>query len=106
MVANRAERIVKEHQLTKRAINDLREIWDYIEADGGTAIAAKVAAELNGAFAQLAARPEMGHARPDARNQRFRFWRVNRFMIAYFPDTEPLQIVRIAGARRDFRKLF
>ncbi len=50
--------------------------------------------------------PGVGHRRKDVRNPRYRFWRANRFIIAYFPDTRPLQVIRIVGAQRDLRRLF
>jgi hypothetical protein len=40
------------------------------------------------------------------KNERYRFWRVNRFIIAYFADTRPIQVIRIVGSHRDFRNIF
>lgn len=91
--------------LTERAETDLRNIWDYIAARSVDA-ADKVIVDFHRAFDQLAENPEMGHRRRDVRNRRYRFWRVHRFIIAYFPETRPMQIIRIVGGQRNFRPLF
>jgi toxin ParE1/3/4 len=62
--------------------------------------------EIREAFELLAVMPGAGHRRRDVRNERYRFWRANRFIIAYFRDTQPLQIIRIVGGHRDFRRIF
>ena len=65
-----------------------------------------MATEIRAALRLLAASPGIGHHRADVKDPRYRFWRVNRFVIAYFPDTDPLQVIRIVGGHRDFRKIF
>ena len=65
-----------------------------------------MAAEIRLTLELLATAPRIGHRRADVRDTRYRFWRANRFIIAYFPETRPLQIIRIVGAHRDFRKMF
>jgi plasmid stabilization system protein ParE len=91
--------------LTEEAERDLNEIWDYI-ANESIEQADAVAAEIREALTLLASAPGIGHRRADVRDGRYRFWRANRFIVAYFPDTQPLQIIRIVGGHRDFRKLF
>jgi len=91
--------------LTEEAERDLNDIWDYI-AEQSIEQADAVAVEIREALDLLASAPGIGHRRADVRDARFRFWRANRFIIAYFPETSPLQVVRIVGGHRDFRKLF
>lgn len=91
--------------LTEEAERDLNEIWDYI-ADQSIEQADAVAAEIRDALDLLASAPGIGRRRADVRDARYRFWRANRFIIAYFPDTRPLQMIRIVGGHRDFRTLF
>ena len=91
--------------LTEQAELDLQNIWDYIATES-METADAVAAEIQQAFEKLAQMPGLGHRRIDVRSRRVRFWSVRRFVIAYFPDTQPLQIVRIVGGERDFRRLF
>jgi plasmid stabilization system protein ParE len=91
--------------LTEQAEQDLNDIWDYI-ADQSVEQADAVVREIRDALGLLAAMPGAGHRRRDVNDKRYRFWRANRFIIAYFRDTEPLQIIRIVGGHRDFRQIF
>jgi toxin ParE1/3/4 len=91
--------------LTARAAHDLLDIWEYI-ADESIDSADAVLTEIHDALDLLASAPGIGHRRRDVRDTRYRFWRVNRFIIAYFPETHRLQVVRIVGGHRDFRRLF
>ena len=96
---------MNRYVLTRRAQKDLELIWNYIAADNVDA-ADKVKDELRSAMQGLAAAPGKGHGRADVRNPRYRLWVVYSYIIAYFPDTKPLQIVRVVHGRRDFRRLF
>jgi len=91
--------------LTEQAEADLQDIWDFIAA-GNVDAADTVAAEFREAFNTLADMPGLGHRRVDVINRRFRFWTIYRYVIAYFPDTNPLQIIRVVPGERDLRKLF
>jgi plasmid stabilization system protein ParE len=93
------------YSFTEEAERDLNEIWDYI-SEQSIEQADAVAAEIRQACELLASAPGIGHRRADVRDARYRFWRANRFIVAYFPDTQPLQIIRVVGGHRDFRKLF
>lgn len=86
--------------LTPGARDDLIEIWIYIASDNPAA-ADSLENDLFQAFEQLADRPELGHKRPDLTNKPIRFLTVRRtYLVAYVPDTEPLQIIRVLhGAR-------
>jgi plasmid stabilization system protein ParE len=66
----------------------------------------RIGDDLIAAFERLAAMPGVGHTRPDVPDPDLRFWRVHRWMIAYLGDTQPLQIARVVGGQRDFRRLF
>jgi plasmid stabilization system protein ParE len=96
---------MSSYQLTEQAEVDLHAIWDYIAADNIDA-ADSVAEEFRQTFQKLVQTPGMGHRRIDVRNRRFRFWTVYRYVIAYFPDTQPLQIIRVVGGEQDFSRLF
>jgi plasmid stabilization system protein ParE len=91
--------------LTEQAERDLNQIWVYI-AEQSFDTADNVVAEIRESLELLASAPGIGHQRKDVRDNRYRFWRANRFIIAYFRDTNPLQIIRIVGGHRDFRSLF
>ena len=91
--------------LTARARLDLLRIWNRIAEDNIDA-ADKVKAELRLAMQRLARMPGMGHRRSDVKNPRYRFWSVYSHLIAYYPDTTPLQIVRVVHGAQDIKKLF
>jgi plasmid stabilization system protein ParE len=91
--------------LTQQAEQDLNDIWSYITKQSiDTADA--VIAEIREGLELVASLPGVGHQRRDVRDSRYRFWRANRFIIAYYRDTRPVQIIRIVGGHRDFRDLF
>ena len=94
------------YRLTLAALADLEEIRSYVTADADEAMADRVIDEVMAAIERLADRPSLGRTRPDVKHPRLRFWTANRFLIAYFPDTEPLEVIRIVGARRDMRRVF
>ncbi|HEV8377721.1 MAG TPA: type II toxin-antitoxin system RelE/ParE family toxin [Tepidisphaeraceae bacterium] len=96
---------MSEYILTEEAERDLNEIWEYIAAESINS-ADSVVREIREGIELVAFAPGIGHQRRDVRDRRYRFWKANRFIIAYFRDTRPLQIVRIVGATRDFRKIF
>lgn len=96
---------MSRYVLTRRARLDVQEIWGYIAEDSIDA-ADRVMAELRSAMEGLAEMPGKGHRRSDVRNSRYRFWSVYSYVIAYFPDTSPVQIVRVVHGRRNFRRLF
>ena len=96
---------MSEYILTEEAERDLNEIWEYV-AEQSITSADKVVREIREGIELVAFAPGIGHERRDVRDRRYRFWKANRFIIAYFRDTKPLQIVRIVGAARDFRKIF
>jgi len=95
---------VSSYILSAHARLDLQLIWNRIAAENLDA-ADKVKDELRLAMRALARMPGMGHRRSDVTNSRYRFWTVYSYVIAYFPDTQPLQVVRIIHGARDFRKL-
>jgi plasmid stabilization system protein ParE len=91
--------------LTEQAAQDLQDIWDYI-ADKSVDSADAVLRDIPEALELLASMPNVGHRRKDVRDSRYRFWRANRFIVAYFRDTQPLQIIRVVGGSQNIRKMF
>src|SRR5882762_2291269 len=96
---------MNEYILTEEAERDLNEIWEYV-AEQSITSADTVMREIREGIELVAFAPGIGHQRRDVKDRRYRFWKANRFIIAYFRDTKPLQIVRIVGGSRDFRKVF
>ena len=92
---------MRRYSIAPVARHDLRDIVRYIGSDSPSA-ARRVRAALFDAFDALAARPGMGHIRPDLTDRDLRFWTViNRYMIVYREAGEQLEIVRVFGPGRD-----
>jgi antitoxin ParD1/3/4/toxin ParE1/3/4 len=96
---------LSKYVLTRRAQVDVQRIWNYIAEDDLDA-ADKVRDALRGAMRKLADMPGMGHERREVKNRRYRFWSVYSYLIAYFPDTKPLQIVRVVHGAQNLKRLF
>lgn len=96
---------MSKYILSARARLDVQLIWNHIAKDNLDA-ADKVKQEFRRVMEQLAQMPGMGHRRSDVQDPRFRFWAVYSYLIAYYPDTHPLQIVRVVHGSRDVKRLF
>lgn len=93
-------------ELTKEALADIDELWDYIAEDNLDA-ANRVSDAILDACALLASQPLIGHARQDLTTRSVLFWSSGKYLIVYRPDTEPLhhrRLSRIAGRRRAPRR--
>jgi antitoxin ParD1/3/4/toxin ParE1/3/4 len=55
---------------------------------------------------RLAEVPALGHVRADVDDEKFLFFVVHRYVIAYVRDTSPLRIERVIHGSRDFRQIF
>jgi plasmid stabilization system protein ParE len=92
---------VSSYILSRQARRDVAEIVRYIAIDNPDA-ALRVKGKLLEAFALLARRPGLGHARPDLTVNEVRFWTVmSRYSIVYRPDGAKIAIVCVAGPGRD-----
>lgn len=96
---------MKRYILSDEAKLDLEQIWEYI-ADDDIDAADKVRNKIRDALDRVARVPGIGHSRRDVKNPRYRFLVVYSYVIAYFPDTKPLQIVRIVHGARNLKRLF
>ncbi len=92
------------YQLTDPAKDDLREIIAYIRQRSPQA-AKHVRTDLREAMRKLAAFPHLGHLRADLSDEPLRFWCVYSYLIAYRPDTKPLQIIRILHGAQDVARI-
>ena len=84
------------------ARQDILEITDYIAADNLDA-AVRLRDRLFAAFAGLAKRPGLGHARDDlvSREAGVRFRPVGAYLVIYRPTGRTVQIVRVLSGYRD-----
>jgi antitoxin ParD1/3/4/toxin ParE1/3/4 len=91
--------------LTTDAERDLGKIWEYIAEDSLDA-ADRVRHEIQETIQQLLWMPGIGHRRVDVRDERYRFWKVYSYIIAYRYDEESLTVIRVVHGMRDFGALF
>lgn len=90
-------------QFTPQAVDDLFDIWNFINQQNSRA-ADRVQASIFETCEFLARAPLAGRMRPDLTSLPVRFWIVQRYpnyLIVYDPETRPLQIIRILHAARD-----
>jgi plasmid stabilization system protein ParE len=94
----------KTYFLTPKAEADLWSIIDYITKDSPDS-ALKVFDELIKALETLAEMPGLGHRREDVTARPLRFWSVYSFLIVYWPETDPLKIIRIVHGARELQAI-
>lgn len=88
--------------LTPLAESDLDDTWDYVAEHFGFDVADRVLDSLERAFRLLAENPDIGHSREELGPLPYCFWPVGPSLIAFRPDVEPLQIVRVVRGERDW----
>jgi toxin ParE1/3/4 len=80
----------------------LDEIWTYIARDNPRA-ADRMEQALHDAMELLGRMPGLGHRRDDA-SDRYRFWSVARYLIAYRVEKKAVHVVRVLHGSRDIRR--
>ncbi len=95
---------MKTYVLSDEAARDIDHIWDYI-AEQSVESADQVVREIREAMELLANAPGIGHRRADVKDKRYRFWRVNRFIVAYARNMDQVRIIRVVGGHQDFRRI-
>lgn len=90
--------------LTPKAEADLWLIIDYITEDSPDN-ALKVFDELIAAMQKLGEMPGLGHRREDVTDLPLRSWPVYSFLIVYWPDTDPITIIRIIHGARNLKAI-
>ncbi len=92
------------YTLSSYALRDLFDICDYIRQDNPDA-ADRVEAELLEKCESLARMPGQGHRRTEYTQRPILFFPIYSYLIAYRPQTDPLQILAIIHGARDVQKL-
>jgi toxin ParE1/3/4 len=87
--------------LTPRAQRDLDEIWDYTEANWGTAQAESYTRQLWQAIQTVAANPATGRACPEIRAG-YRKYAAGSHVVFYRTSDAGIDIVRILHQRMDY----
>lgn len=94
---------MSRYQFTPQAADDIFEIWSYI-ARHSVEAANRVEDAVYEACAFLAEGPLRGNVREDLTKLPLRFWTVQaypNYIIAYDPESDPLEIIRILHGTRD-----
>jgi plasmid stabilization system protein ParE len=92
------------YRLTDRAEADVRAIADFIAADSVDS-AVRVVLAFEDAFALLASRPGIGHAREDLTDRALKFWSVYSYLVVYDPASHPLTIVAVLHGARNVEQI-
>jgi toxin ParE1/3/4 len=95
---------LKEYRLTVRARTDLEDIWRYTAQTWSANQAERYCTALERIFGVLLAMPEIARER-DEFSPPVRIHVSGRHVIVYRVETDYLSIIRILGARQDWREL-
>jgi toxin ParE1/3/4 len=90
------------YKISPRADANIDEIWTHIAQDDQRA-ADRLEQALHEAMEQLGRMPGLGHRRPDA-SERYRFWRVGNYLIAYRLEKRAVHVVRVLHGSRDIKR--
>ena len=90
--------------LSREAERDLRNIHEFI-ADRNPAAADRIISRLEIGMSLLLANPAMGRKRPELADN-LRSFRVEGYLIYYYPAADGIEIARIAHGSRDAGRLF
>jgi len=95
----------RRYLLAPEAAHDLVEIWRYINKQSSVETAERVESVIRDKIVFLSKSPGAGHWRKDLASESVKFFPVYSYLIAYRPDTRPLQVVAILHGRRDVKKV-
>jgi plasmid stabilization system protein ParE len=95
----------RRYLLAPEAALDLVQIWRYIETNAGLEMADRVESAIREKIVYLARSAGGGHWRKDLTDAAVKFFPIYSYLIAYRPDTKPLQVVAILHGRRDLEQL-
>ena len=106
MLAGELARLVAELTVSRRARQDLEEIWSYIAGDS-VAAADRTVLAIWRKFEALREQPRMGSPRPEVR-QGMRLLVEEPFLILYEfrASTDVVEIVRVVHGARNLSALF
>jgi len=89
-----------------RTRQQLFDIWEYTAETRGLDAADKMRDRIDAAFAKLGDSPGMGHWREDLLDQRYKFWLVHPYLIAYRCEVRPIEIIAIVHGARKLEAFF
>lgn len=93
---------MSSYDLHPAAVEDIKEIWNYVAARNRPA-ADDLVSEFFDKFESIARSPSIGHRRPDLASAPIRFSLVHEYLIAYAPEGRRMIILAIIHGRRNPR---
>ena len=90
-----------KYRISRRADNDIERICDRIAANNPNA-AERLDERLHHAMQLLGRFPGMGHARKDVKDDRYLFWAVGDYVIAYRVEGNAILVVRVLHGAQTF----
>jgi antitoxin ParD1/3/4/toxin ParE1/3/4 len=98
--------VTAAYRLTPRAAEGFRRIAYYVDAHFGSVAAERVIDELERAFEQIAANPDIGHHREDlTADEDVRFWSAGPTLIAYRARPMGLEVLFVERGELDWENL-
>ena len=95
----------RRYILAPEAAVDLAQIWLYLKKRATQEAADRAESVIREKFRFLSIARGAGHWRKDLTDAPVKFFPVYSYLIAYRPETKPLQIVAILHGRRDVESL-
>jgi antitoxin ParD1/3/4/toxin ParE1/3/4 len=92
---------MKDYVLSKRARQEMKEIWIFIAQDDLEAADGWIAKLAVRAFQLLARNPSIGHARKDLTDSPVLFWPVGKYLIIYRSRGSDVIILAVTEGSRD-----
>ncbi|HUG82305.1 MAG TPA: type II toxin-antitoxin system RelE/ParE family toxin [Bryobacterales bacterium] len=96
---------MSRYVLAPEARTDLQEIRNFYVAEAGIDATRRVLAELRTGFLFLARNHRAGHYRRDLTERAVCFWAVRSYLVVYWPETNPLEIVAVLHGARDVQRI-
>lgn len=91
--------------LAPQAALDVYEIWQRIKEQSIIEIANRVESVIRDKIVFLSGNPSAGHWRKNLTGEQVRFFSVCSYLIVYWPETKPLQVIAVLHGRRDVEGL-
>jgi plasmid stabilization system protein ParE len=95
----------RHYVLAPAAALDLVQIWRHIRKNASREMADRVESVIRDRIVFLARTPGGGHWRKDLTDEPVKFLSVYSYLIAYRPETKPLQVVAILHGFRDVTQI-
>lgn len=94
-----------QFRLTEPAVQDIKQIADYIAQQSGLDAADRFLSKLDAKFSTVAQFPNLGRKRDEILSNS-RSLSLNNYLILYLPIGQDIEILRVVSGYRDLTALF